>query len=369
MVGLKQEKTVPLILVMLLVISTYWQQVLIILFQSCWVIDQWTDHKLYFLQECINIDYDDYLERQLGNIANDSIVDHDMVIKQCPMIKAEDVILDSSMLDYNKPFVLKGLLSVMKNNLFTKYNNQTLWVNSFADCVGSIQYSMPFTCVNNISFGDYIDIEINNQLDGRFGLTKSHILQGIHDIKDDILENNVLLSLLSNDNVSDVTAPAIARKVGLNVAIGVPSENKNDTKHLHADIWDILNIQFIGEKKWTLFNPQYMFVFKPKSHKWKMRTQYGYNLISDSNMQPKYFDNIPRFECIVEAGDAIYIPTWFLHKVDYPYQHDSENLLSISMAIYKTNWKNFILNQWQSALALSKWQLFYDTFLLDVIID
>lgn len=77
---------------------------------------------------------------------------------------------------------------------------------------------------------------------------------------------------------------------------------------LHCEPIGNIAVQLSGRKRWTLVQPEYSFLIKPSTSpdgraffaSWADR-----------------YDHVPTYSAITESGDAIWVPTWTWHRVDY----------------------------------------------------
>ena len=77
---------------------------------------------------------------------------------------------------------------------------------------------------------------------------------------------------------------------------------------LHCEPISNVAVQLHGEKQWMLVSPQHSFRIRPAA---APDGRAFFASWSDS------FDHVPRYYAITRAGDALWIPTWTWHRVDY----------------------------------------------------
>lgn len=88
-----------------------------------------------------------------------------------------------------------------------------------------------------------------------------------------------------------------------------PKQNQPFTA-LHCEPIGNIAVQLSGRKKWTLVQPQYSFQLKP-------------GLAPDgraffaSSANKSDCAGVPTYDAITSAGDAMWVPTWTWHRVDY----------------------------------------------------
>jgi hypothetical protein len=77
---------------------------------------------------------------------------------------------------------------------------------------------------------------------------------------------------------------------------------------LHCEPIANIAVQLHGFRKWTLVDPQHSWILRPAASK------------DGRSFYPSWattLDHVPRYEVITYPGDAIFIPTWTWHRVDY----------------------------------------------------
>jgi hypothetical protein len=77
---------------------------------------------------------------------------------------------------------------------------------------------------------------------------------------------------------------------------------------LHCEPIGNVAVQLSGRKQWTLVRPEFSFLVKPSTSP-DGRAFYA-SWASD-------YDNVPTYSAVTAAGDAMWVPTWTWHRVDY----------------------------------------------------
>jgi hypothetical protein len=86
------------------------------------------------------------------------------------------------------------------------------------------------------------------------------------------------------------------------------SSLKRPLTGLHCEPIGNVAVQLLGAKQWTLVDPKYSFRLVPSIAP-DGRAFYA-------SWAPT-LDHVPRYSTITHAGDAIWVPTWTWHRVDY----------------------------------------------------
>src|SRR5690606_4337605 len=84
---------------------------------------------------------------------------------------------------------------------------------------------------------------------------------------------------------------------------------------LHSDTTAFFYIMVQGRKKWTMFSPAALSVLNPESE----GKGYNYtrlNIKERDNEQYPGTELISRYECILEKGDILFVPSWTWHEVE-----------------------------------------------------
>jgi hypothetical protein len=95
------------------------------------------------------------------------------------------------------------------------------------------------------------------------------------------------------------------------------ASSKDDTKQttrtdLHCEPIANVALQFSGSKKWTLLSPSQSQGLRPALSPDGRAYVYA-NLPPDDD----HIKKLERYEVLMEAGDLLYVPTWWWHRVDY----------------------------------------------------
>jgi Cupin-like domain len=80
---------------------------------------------------------------------------------------------------------------------------------------------------------------------------------------------------------------------------------------LHCEPIGNLAVQLEGEKQWTLVSPEYSFLLKPSA------SPDGRSFFVSGHSTDAALAHVPRYYAITQVGDAVWVPTWTWHRVDY----------------------------------------------------
>ena len=111
------------------------------------------------------------------------------------------------------------------------------------------------------------------------------------------------------------TVPVFVANHGENVRKEASSDQSTSTKlekqpftALHCEPIGNVAVQLSGRKKWTFVRPEFSFRIKPSVS--PDGRAFFASWASD-------YSNVPTYSAITAAGDAVWVPTWTWHRVDY----------------------------------------------------
>lgn len=85
---------------------------------------------------------------------------------------------------------------------------------------------------------------------------------------------------------------------------------------LHCEPIANVAVQLWGSRTWTLVDPQHSFQLRPSIAK------DGRSFFATQITTAELETQIPRYQITTTPGDAVWLPTWTYHKVDYVYHSD-----------------------------------------------
>ena len=101
---------------------------------------------------------------------------------------------------------------------------------------------------------------------------------------------------------------------GSNNGIQQPSSMSPHTA-LHCEPIGNVAVQLSGEKLWTLIRPEFSSLLRP--HIAPDGRAFFVSSLPISQVTEDNGNGIPYYQVITEAGDALWVPTWTWHRVDY----------------------------------------------------
>ena len=126
-------------------------------------------------------------------------------------------------------------------------------------------------------------------------------------------------------------------------AVGSSEPIKGDDKAeakpytaLHCEPTGNVAVQLSGKKQWTLVQPEFSHVVKPSASpdgraffaSWLSRDDY-------------YSQHVPTYTAITAAGDAMWVPTWTWHRVDYIIESEE---MAIGASLFHFRAVDFVAN-------------------------
>jgi len=104
---------------------------------------------------------------------------------------------------------------------------------------------------------------------------------------------------------------------------------------LHAEPIGNIAVQLHGERRWTLVATKWSKLLKPTVS--KHGRAYVFSNIDPQHDLPKRLKSLPLvYECVTKRGDALWVPPWMWHRVDYVGATDFEgdDTLSLGASIF-----------------------------------
>lgn len=83
---------------------------------------------------------------------------------------------------------------------------------------------------------------------------------------------------------------------------------------LHSEPIGNIAVQLEGEKRWLLVDPIYTSLLRPTV---AADGRAFFHSAYDPSELPEILRSLPHYEVVTKPGDALWIPTWFWHRVDY----------------------------------------------------
>jgi hypothetical protein len=106
---------------------------------------------------------------------------------------------------------------------------------------------------------------------------------------------------------------------------------------------ELVVIQTVGKKKWTLVLPEYSHLIRPTIS--PDGRAYFYSAVDPFDSHG--LDHVPHYEFITEEGDLLYVPTWTWHRIDY-----LPNETAVSLSIFQFIPKDYLIRNFVFAFAL-----------------
>lgn len=94
---------------------------------------------------------------------------------------------------------------------------------------------------------------------------------------------------------------------------------------LHCEPIGNVAVQISGARQWTLIDPKYSQLLRP------MGSPDGRGYFASASAS---FSHVPRYEVRTLPGDAIWIPTWTWHRVDYVSDESAKSSVSIGASLF-----------------------------------
>ena len=166
--------------------------------------------------------------------------------------------------------------------------------------------------------GEMAYTDFNKKL-GVGDLTLGSALEAMQSGDDSLYINNITKLFSEHPElVDDLDLDRIERMLGipineqtwlkLNIFMGL----KNTRSSLHcAAGGNVFCLVEGGKKEWTFISPEYAPYLRTTPAKDFSFVISGYDMVAGDSV----LDKIPRYRCVLEKGDALYNPAWWLHDV------------------------------------------------------
>jgi hypothetical protein len=252
-----------------------------------------------FLEKILN-----YFENKM---INKYIVREEIPSLRIPTIAAKDL-TDELFLklsnNYRDPVLIKNFMT--DTNAIKKWNLSYL-NNIIGDFkINTIKYTDKFE-IENMTFSDFADridtddIYINNN---------HTILGNFPQLFEDIEPKfKLLLKILKSCNLSSVHIA--------NLFIGFNNDNKKCTgSSMHCGGSGNFFCMLQGSKHWTLIHPKYSCLLKGRVASTGIHAQTMFDMGDiEIDRVPKIFKYLHRYEIEMVAGDILYNPPWWWHRI------------------------------------------------------
>lgn len=269
-----------------------------------------------------------------------------------PTINAQDLTDEKFRMltnNYRNPVLIKGYMET--TNAVKKWDD--IYLNEIIKDfrINTVKYIDKFE-IDNISFSDYINRMKNEHL----YINNNHtIMANFPQLFEDIQPNFTnLLNTLKSCNLGSIHIA--------NLFIGFDNKNKKCTgSNMHCGGSGNFFCMLHGKKHWTLIDPEYSYLLKGRVAETGIHAQSLFDMLdTDLDKVPLIFNYLPRYEVVLEAGDVLYNPPWWWHRIR---NHQG---LSIAMAIRNNKvTKLNLLNNFTYTLSGYKY-LLYNTFVITI---
>lgn len=110
--------------------------------------------------------------------------------------------------------------------------------------------------------------------------------------------------------------------------------DKPPLTNLHCEPIGNVAVQLNGSKRWVLISPEHTFRVQPAAA--PDGRAFFYSAATD-------YSHVPRYHVVTTAGDALWVPTWTWHRVDYV-GDDDDNQIAIGASLFHFRPISFLRN-------------------------
>lgn len=206
--------------------------------------------------------------------------------------------------NYQTPVLIKGYLK--DSNAVKKWNFDYL-----KNIIGNypsnyVKFDDKFE-IKNMTFSEFYH-KTKNESQPLY-LNNNHTIISTHpDLFDDLQPYwDNLLNRLNNQYLVHI----------VNLFIGYTDKNSKTTgSNMHCGGSGNFFCMIKGEKHWTLIDPKYSYLLKGRVSESGIHGQTLFDM-PDTSLEelPEIFTNIPRYEIKMEAGDLLWNPPWWWHRI------------------------------------------------------
>eukprot|EP00934_Nitzschia_sp_Nitz4_P002649 Nitzschia sp. Nitz4//scaffold122_size67431//44574//45758//NITZ4_006089-RA/size67431-processed-gene-0.44-mRNA-1//-1//CDS//3329534415//2639//frame0 len=104
-----------------------------------------------------------------------------------------------------------------------------------------------------------------------------------------------------------------------------PMKSSNPVTGLHCEPIANVAVQVYGSRRWTLVDPKYSSLLRP------MSSPDGRGFFASA---AESFAHVPRYEFQTLPGDAVWVPTWTWHRIDYVSDPRCDSPVSIGASLF-----------------------------------
>lgn len=230
------------------------------------------------------------------------------------------------------PVVIKGLFSNTNavKNWCSDYFKEHYGDTSLLTLTGTFNTKNAYTSFTQKAQCQYMPLResITNMLANKGKYYVNNVTE-IFMKHPELLDDLQLNTLKSLDNSIDKNS-----WLKLNLFLGGP----DTASSLHCAVGGNFFVNVVGKKRWTLIDPKYTPHFKttPSSNFGFVIS--GYDL-EDPEQMYTLNRTIPMYEVVLEPGDCLYVPPWWLHHV----RNKTDFTIGVAIrdhTVYTQCWKN-----------------------------
>jgi len=231
-----------------------------------------------------------------------------------------------------RPVVLKGLMKDVSavQKWTPEYFQENYGQTALLTLVGDIHEKNAYTSFNRRVNCEYIPLQesIQNMLDrkGKYY---------VNNVTEIFMKHPELVQDLQINRLKQVDASVNEDSwLKVNLFLGGPETASS----LHCAVGGNFFMNLVGRKKWILIDPEYSPYFKMTPAENFGFVISGYDL-DDTEQSAEIFRKIPMHEVILEPGDCLFVPPWWLHHVS----NETDFTIGVAVrdhTVYAQSWKN-----------------------------
>ena len=275
------------------------------------------------------------LERQVwSNWESESLsktYNHDTMILPIPVISSPDQFKD---IDFSRPFLVRNLSTgvVLQEQDFLSSPLKDIEIEYYSD-------STKLNAWSPDAYGKVGDVVKSITSGGKMKFLTQKIVEGYPQLVVDFIDRNPwVVPVFGEKRVEGWKKRDTFVRTPIFMAKGRTTEGLQGSVRTdcHAEPASNLALQTIGRKKWTLVEARHSHLLRPRIS--MSNTPYCISQID--MLDEKSFWHVPRYEIETVAGDALYLPAWTWHRVQY-----IPEIVSSHMSFFEPIRNEFLFNK------------------------
>lgn len=257
--------------------------------------------------------------------------EHDTMLLSIPIITSPDQFKD---IDFTRPFLVRNLSTgvVLQENDFLTPPISDITIEYYSD-------STKLNAWSPDAEGKVGEVVKSILAGGNMKFLTQKIAEGHPQLIVDFIDKNKWVeSVFGIERVNGWRNRDKFVRVPMFMAKGkdLDTLEGNVRTDCHAEPASNLALQTLGRKRWTLVEPRYSHLLRPRIS----MSNTPYCIAQIDMLDKKSFWHVPRYEIETVAGDALYVPAWTWHRIEY-----LPNIVSSHMSFFEAIRNELLFNK------------------------